>query len=163
MTHYSRLFALSLTLSVPIACDKAVDDQVKTTGAQVKAANEINAANEKAAEEDRAAKASEEKTIAAADANFAKLRADYRTETQTRLGDLDRKVTALDKRSTAGVDARLAAIHTQRTQFDTDFAALGSATESTWDAQKAALDKKLSDMNALADQSNPAGWDHRTY
>jgi hypothetical protein len=163
MIHYSRLFAIGLALSVPVACDKASDDQVKTTGAQVKAQNEINAADQRAADEDRAAKATEDRTIAAAAANFAQLRADYRTDTQTKLGELDRKITALDKRSTVGVDARLAAIHAQRTQFDADFAVLGSATESTWDAQKAALDKKLSDMNVLADQATPGGWNHQTY
>jgi len=162
MKQYSRTAVAALILSLPIACEKASDDQVRTTGAQVKANNEINAANEKAAQEDLAAKATESKTIAAVNADFAKLRSDYRTETHKNLSDLDRKVSALQMRSTAGVDARLQEIHAQRVQFDTDLNALGSATESTWDAQKAALDKKLADMNAVVDQATP-GWNGPRY
>ena len=37
MIHYSHVLALAVSLSLPIACDKASDDQVKTTGAEVKA------------------------------------------------------------------------------------------------------------------------------
>jgi hypothetical protein len=162
MTHYrSRLATVAFALSLTIACDKASEDQVKTTGAQVKANNEISAANDEAKKEDRAAKATESKTIAAANADFAKLRADYRTDTQKSLADLDRKVTALETRSTAGVDARLRELHSQRIQFDTDFGALDSATEATWDAQKAALDKKLSEMNAVVDRATTSGYNPR--
>ena len=156
MTHYSHVLALAVSLSLPIACDKASDDQVKTTGAEVKANNEVTATNERAAQADRATKAAENNTIAAANNDFARLRADYRTQTQQNLRQLDAKVTALEARSTSGIDARLNALHAERIQFDTDLDALGSATESTWDAQKAALDKKLTDMNALAERKTPA-------
>jgi hypothetical protein len=162
MNRYSRITATALILLLPLACEKASDDQVRTTGAQVKANNEISAANEKAAREDLAAKATESKTIAAANADFAKLRSDYRKETDKNLGALDRKVGALETRSTAGVDARLQEIHAQRVQFDTDLDALGSATESTWDGQRAALDKKLADMNAVVDRATP-GWNGPRY
>ena len=156
MTHYSHVLALAVALSFPIACDKASDDQGKTTGAEVKANNEITATNERAAQADRAARAAENNTIEAANNDFARLRADYRTKTQESLRALDGKVSALEARSTNGIDARLKEIRTERIQFDTDLDALGSATESTWDAQKAALDKKLVDMNALAERKTPA-------
>jgi hypothetical protein len=154
MTHYARLATVAIALSLPVACDKASDDLVKTTGAEVKANDEIRSANEKAAREDQAARESEDRTIAIADANFAKLRADYRAQTRKSLADLDSNVSALEARSTKGVDARLQELHAKRAEFDTDAAALDSAGESTWDAQRAALDKKLSAMILLADRAN---------
>jgi hypothetical protein len=157
MTHYSRLAAALLALSLPLACDKASDDQVRTTGAEVKANKEIKAANDQATREDLAAKAAEDRTISAANSDFAKLRADYRTQTTKNLREVDHQVTALEERSTAGVDARLQQIHAKRAQVDADLQALSSASESTWDAQKASLDKELSELNALVEGSAP-GW-----
>jgi hypothetical protein len=163
MTRYAKIAPIVLALLSPLACNNASDDQAKANKAQSEANGDINANNKRAAREDLAAQAAANRTVTAANADFAKLRDDYGSKTTKNLGDLDRKVGVLETKSTAGktkaqldVDERLAQIHAKRVQFDADLKTSQSAAEGNWDFQKAHLDQEFAELQALVDKSMPA-------
>jgi len=162
MTRYSHVASIALASLLPIACNNASDDQAKASNAQREANGEIKSIDRRAARDDLAAQAEADKTIASANADFAKLRNDYGTKTTRSLGDLDRKVDVLETKSTAGktkaqleVDERLTRIREKRAQFDADLKTSRSAPEQSWDSQKSHLDQELAELPALVNDSTP--------
>jgi regulator of protease activity HflC (stomatin/prohibitin superfamily) len=152
--------AAILSLLLPVACDKAADDQAKANNAQNEANAKIGAAQTEAAAKMNTAQADADRKIAEAQASFTKMREDFRHSTASDLVTLDKKIADLDAKSKtatgkakADLDANLRTIHAQRDRFTADFNGLQAASASTWDAAKANLVKELSDLKALVDKS----------
>jgi hypothetical protein len=162
MIRSSVLFCAigSLVLALASGCDKAADEQQKAVNAQVQANDKIVQANQEADQKANNAQADADKKIAAAQANFLKMREDYRHDTTTNLVDLDKKIadlTAKEKTATgkkkADLDVQLAQIRTQREAFANDWKSIETADATTWDATKNRLDKEWSDLKTIVDRA----------
>lgn len=156
MSHHVASFTLIALLSASaFACDKpGVTEQQKETKASEQAANARNEAEQKA----QGSQAAAERDIAAARADFEKARADYTHGRQRELIDLDRKIVDLDTnartksgKTKAELASRLPSIHAQRDAFARHMQALDTATPSTWDADRANLDKEWDSLKAAVD------------
>jgi hypothetical protein len=160
MIRSSILVTAVLSAVLAVGCDKAIDDQTKANAAQAEANGKIGAANKEADQKGQAAQSEADKKIADANANFMKLREDYRHKTTTNLVDLDHKVDLLEAKSRAAtsatkpdLDANLKQIHTKRTAFDADYKTIESASATTWDDTKTRLDKELTELTTLVDKA----------
>jgi F0F1-type ATP synthase membrane subunit b/b' len=160
MINRSILAFILLSPLLGVGCDKAMDDQVKANNAQAEANNKIDAVTKEADQKIRTAQAEADKTTAAANANFMKLRENFRHQTTNDLVDLDHKVEALEATSRAAVshakdelDAHLNEIHTKRAEFGEDYKAIEAASAMTWDDTKARLDKEWKTLKALVDRA----------
>jgi hypothetical protein len=81
---YNSLLATTVVSIVFAAgCDKAIDDQVKANNAQTEANNTVDAIKKEADQKIVTAQAGADKTASAANANFMKLREDFRHLTTT--------------------------------------------------------------------------------
>lgn len=147
---------LGLVLALASGCNKAADEQQKAVNAQAQANDKIVQANQDAVN----AQAEADKKIAEAQANFLKMREDYRHETTTNLVDLDKKIADLEakeKTSTgkkkADLDAQLTQIRARREAFANDWKSIETASASTWDATKNRLDKEWSDLKNLVERA----------
>ena len=76
-TTLSTCIALSLVCAA--GCNKAVDEQHKADEARSEADQKVTDANRDASEKINAARAEADKKVADAQANFLKIREDYRT------------------------------------------------------------------------------------
>lgn len=157
----SILATVLASVALTVGCDKAIDDQTKVDNSLAEANNKINAANKEAEQKGLAAQAEADKKIADANANFMKLREDYRHATSNHLVDLDRKVELLEATSRAAtgktksdLEFNVKQIHAKRAEFATDYKTIESATAMTWDDAKTRLDKELSDLNTLVDKAS---------
>ena len=154
------MMVLSLGVLAASGCSHAADDQAKASQAQAESNSKIAAVTAEADAKVKAAQADADKKIAEAQASFMKLREDYRHATQAGLVDLDKKIADLDARAMkangkakTGLQDALKAIRAARDQFNIDFNALESASASTWDHDKANLDKESADLKALVDKA----------
>jgi regulator of protease activity HflC (stomatin/prohibitin superfamily) len=157
MFRTSLVATTVVALVVLTACDNATSDDMKARNAQAEADDKSGGVAE-AKEKINRAQAEADEKIAAADAQFMKLREHYRHATTTNLMDLDRRVADLrTKASNANgetkvhLDARLHDIHTSRELFDRDYRALDSVAASTWDDARSRLDKEWTALKALVD------------
>lgn len=146
----ARCMVLCVILGVGSAagCDKASDQEKKANVAQLEADEKIALATAEARDK-----------IAEAQADFVKLREDYRHATTTNLVDLDRDVDAIEARAKlavgkekADLDARLAQIGAGRKAFVTEYESLDAASGARWDETKARLDKQWSNLKTLVDE-----------
>lgn len=150
--------ALLSIAALTAGCDKASDEVAKANRAQSEANVEITEAAVEAAAKAKSAQASADKGIAEAQASFMKLREDYRHATTNNLADLDKKIAELGAKAKAASgrektdrEKALNVIRTTRERFMTEFAALETSLASTWDRDKANLDKVSDDLKALVD------------
>jgi hypothetical protein len=164
MTRAPMLFAVAtataLSLSLVTGCDRAADDQQKANNAQAEANKKIGEAKTEAANKSNSAQAEADKKIAAAEADFGKLREDYRHKVQTDLIDLDHKIEQLEAKSKtatgkakADLDANLAQIRSRRMTFQTSSKSLETATATGWSDTKARIDKEFSDLKTFVDKA----------
>jgi hypothetical protein len=142
---------LLAAMPIAIACQKTgADAQAEANEAQQRANREIGRANAQAVESQRTAN----EKIAAAEADFIKLREDYRAQTLSDLSALDTRIAKLDAKVTGegrndpALQAALPVIHQQRAAVANDVRALDAASAATFDATKARLDKELADLKA---------------
>lgn len=151
------VFSLGLLTA---GCDKAADDQAKASQAQAEANRKIAEVSAEADAKVKAAQADANKKIAEAQSNFMKLREDYRHATKANLADLDKKIADLDAQATKAkgkaklaLEDALRGIRAARDHFNTDFNALETTSASTWDRDKANLDRESADLKALVDKA----------
>jgi hypothetical protein len=160
MTCSTVLITSILSVLLITGCDKAMDDQTKANNSQATANEKIAAANQEANQKGQAAQAEADRKIAAANANFMKLREDYRHQTTNNLVDLDHRVDVLDAASRvsstknqAALEANLRQIHAKRAEFTSDYVAIETASAMTWDDTKTRLDKEMTELKALVDKA----------
>jgi regulator of protease activity HflC (stomatin/prohibitin superfamily) len=148
-----------LALSLAAGCNNAMDEQNKVAASQAEANDKIAAANKEADQKRQSAQGEADKTLAAATASFMKMREDYRHQTTNNLVELDHKVDVLEATSKVpatnkpDLQANLQQIHARRGAFATDYAALESASATTWDDAKARLDKEWTELKVLVDKA----------
>jgi hypothetical protein len=158
MKRHSAWLGLAVALCSPLfACDKpGVTEQQR----EDKATQMAELAREQSSEQAENAQASAEKEIAAARNEFEKAREEYRHERYGKLSDLDQKIANLDAedrtatgKKKSNLDDRLPAIHAQRDAFARGMQSLDHATGTTWDSERASLDKEWDDLVAAVDKA----------
>jgi hypothetical protein len=160
----SRTILVCLALAAaPLAfgCDKSgADAQADVNKAQDQANKDIAKANDKANTTAMTAQAEADKKIGAVQADFAKLREDYRHQMQADVESLNKTIADLEaKEKTAtgkaktDLDGALPVLRTQRDAFMADLHTIESATALTWDSTKARLDKEWVDLKGAADKA----------
>ncbi len=138
-----------------VACEKTgADEQAKANQAQEQANRDIGRANAQATEAQRSA----DEKIAAAQADFLKLRDDYRVSSTSNLDSIDKQIADLDAKAAgspnrAKLRAALPAIHAQRDAYASDLHSVDGANAATFDAVKARLDKEWSDLKSAVDDA----------
>jgi len=163
----SRSISVSLALALAlaplaVACDKTgADAQAEANQAQQKANAEMAKAGDKVTTTSAQAQANADQKIAAAEADFATTREDYRHKVQSNLTALNKEIDDLDvkaKKATGttktDLHATVPVLRAQRDAFVADFQALGNATAMTWDATQARLDKEWTDLKAAVDKAD---------
>jgi hypothetical protein len=157
MHHAIVLFALFASASLTVACEKSGTDlQSKANEAQEQANRQIGQANAQATEAQRVA----DQRIAAAEADFIKLREDYRINAWSHLDAMDKRISGLDAKAVAsavakpGLRAVLPTIHAQRDVFANDIRSIDATSAATFDATKARLDEEWAALKALVDGAN---------
>ena len=165
----TRSTSLSLALSLAVAalplvvaCDKSgAEAQAEANKAQENANAQMAKANDQVTTTSGQAQANADMKIAAAKADFAMTREDYRHEIQSKLDTLNKELDDLDAKAMkatgtvkADLHAKVPALRAQRDAFVADFQALGNATASTWDATRARIDKEWTDLKTAVDKAD---------
>ena len=133
-----------------MACDKPGHDaEKKVENAQEQGSTEITNAQVK-----------EDKKVAAAEADFAKARDDYRHDMQINLADLDKKLADLDGKaqkavgnSRSNLTAKSHSLHVQRDAFAREVDSLGSTAAADWDATKERVDREWDALKKDTDKA----------
>jgi uncharacterized phage infection (PIP) family protein YhgE len=162
----SRSLSLSLLLALcaplAVACDKSgADAQAEANKAQEQANAEMAQVNEKVSTTSAQAQLNADSKIAAARADFATTREDYRHEMQDNIDALNKQlddlaVKARKAKGTAQGDLRasLPALRSQRDAFVADFQSLANTTAVTFDATRARIDKEWNDLKVGVDKAD---------
>lgn len=147
--------------SLALGCDKASKEQQDAVNAQVEANRQVAAATNEARDKAVKAQAAADKDIANAQANFMKMREDYRHETTKALVELDKEIAELDAegktlsgQKRTDLETKLASIRTMRAQFSDDYADVQTASASTWDATKARLEQQRKQVANAVDNAH---------
>jgi multidrug efflux pump subunit AcrA (membrane-fusion protein) len=159
------IFSLSLVLaaaSLAAACDKSgAEAQAEADKAQNKANAEIAQAGNQVTLTGAQAQAAADTKIAAAQADFAATREDYRHKVQSNIDALNKQLDDLDikaktAKGTMATDLRatVPALRAERDAFITDFQTLGTVNAVTWDAMRARLDKEWADLKVAVDKAD---------
>jgi hypothetical protein len=158
-TTVSTCIALSLVCAV--GCNKAADEQQKANEARSEADKKVSDANNDASEKINAARAEADKKVADAQANFLKLREDYRHDVNEDLVKVDKSIADLDAKALTAkgkaktdIDAAMPNIRTMRENVSAEYRSLEMASALTWDDAKARVDKAVDDLKKAIDKAD---------
>lgn len=158
-TTVSTCIALSLLSAV--GCNKAADEQQKADEARSEADKKVTDANRDASEKINAARAEADKKVADAQANFLKLREDYRHNVTEDLVSVDKSIADLDAKALTAkgktkteIDAAMPNIRSLRENVSTEYRSLEMASALTWDDAKARVDKAVDDLKKAIDKAD---------
>jgi hypothetical protein len=162
----SRSTLLCFTLAVAglaVACDgsgaetQARIDQANSAAAAAAAVAEAGAT---ASAKIQGAESHAAETIAAAQADFATTREDFRHKTQSDLDGLQRKMDEMDAKAKVAsgnaksdLDDTMPALRRQRDSFVSDFHSIDSETAATWDATRARLEREWAQLKTAVDKA----------
>jgi len=144
-----------------VGCNKAADEQQKADEARSEADKKVTDANRDASEKINAARAEADKKVADAQANFLKLREDYRHNVTEDLVSVDKSIADLDAKALTAkgktkteIDAAMPNIRSLRENVSTEYRSLEMASALTWDDAKARVDKAVDDLKKAIDKAD---------
>jgi len=118
-------------------------------------------ANREATEKINAAQAEADKKVADAQANFLKLREDYRhdvngdlTSIDKDIADLEAKAKTATGKTKANIDGALPNIRALRESVATEYRSLELASAVTWDDAKGRVNKAIDDLKKAIDKAD---------
>ena len=148
---------LLLTLT---ASDDAADLQKTAKDARADAREDITQATRDASQTIRDARAEADVKVAATDASFTKMQADYRHTTATAMAVLDKRIAELEAKALTSNgqerdtrNMRLTRIRAQREGFGQSYDRMDKLAGAEWDAAKVRLDTEWSTLSALVDEA----------
>jgi hypothetical protein len=161
MTRSMPFFFAFAALPFAVACDTTgAGAQAEVNKAQEQANKAIAKADDEANSKTLAAQGAADKKIGEVQADFAKVREDYRHEMQGNLDAINKSITELEVKAEtttgeakATLDGTLPYLKTQRNAFANDLRTIDSASAVTWDSTKSRLDKEWTDMKGAADRA----------
>jgi hypothetical protein len=150
---------MALSLSFAVGCNKAADEQRKADEARVEADKKVEEANRDATDKINAARADADKKVADAQANFIKMREDFRHDVNEDLAKVDKDIADLEAKSKTAkgktktdIDAALPNIHSLRESVSTEYRSLEMASAVTWDDAKARVNKSVDELKKAIDK-----------
>jgi len=142
-------------------CNKAADEQKKADEARNEADKKVGEASNDAAEKINAANAEADKKVAEAQANFLKLREDYRhkitedlVSVDKDIADLEAKAKTATGKTKAQIEAALPNIRSQRESVSSEYKSLEFSSAVSWDNAKARVDKAYDDLKKAIDKAD---------
>jgi regulator of protease activity HflC (stomatin/prohibitin superfamily) len=162
MIRFTTLTAcLALSLAFAAGCNKASDEQHKADNARAEADNKVAEANRDATDKINAAQSEADKKVAEAQANFLKLREDYRHSVTDDLVSVDKKIADLEAKAKTAkapekskIEAALPSIRSQREAVSNEYRSLELASAITWDDTKARVNKAIDDLKKAVDKAD---------
>ena len=155
----SACVALSIGLS--LGCNKAADEQKKADEARAEADQKAIDANRDAAERINAARAEADKKVADAQANFVKMREDYRHDVTQKLVEIDKDIAGLDAKAKtatgkakAELESQLPNIRSLREGVTSEYRSLELSSALTWDDAKGRVNKAVDDLKKAIDKAD---------
>lgn len=152
---------LALSLSFAAGCNKAADEQRKADEARADADKKVSDANREATDKINAAQSDADKKVADAQANFVKMREDYRHRVNDDLASVDKSIADLEAKAKtakgkdkANIDAALPNIHSMRESVTSEYRSLELASALTWDDTKNRVDKSIDDLKKAVDKAD---------
>jgi hypothetical protein len=156
---FSACMALSLALAA--GCNKAADEQKKADEARAEADNKVMEANRDATDKVNAARAEEDKKVAEAQADFLKIREDYRHKVTENLTSVDKEIAELEAKAKtatgktkATLDSNLPNVRTLRENVSNEYRSLELASAITWDDAKGRVDKAVDELKKAVDKAD---------
>ena len=150
---------LAITGALAVGCNRAADEQKKADEARAEAVEEISEANREATEKVNEAVADAEEEVAEAQANFVRIREDYRHQVTKELADIDQDIASLEAktntatgREKAKIESNLPTIRSLRENVSAEYNSLESAAATTWDATKKRVDKAIESLKEAVDR-----------
>jgi len=144
-----------------LGCNKAADEQRKADEARSEADKKVGEASNDAAEKINAARADADKKVAEAQANFLKLREDYRHKITEDLVSVDKDIANLEAKAKtatgktkAQIEAGLPDIRAQRENLSSEYRSLEFSSAVSWDNAKARVDKAYDDLKKAIDKAD---------
>lgn len=154
------LVTAAVALSATACENRAAREQEKAAEAQREANEKAARASNEATTEITSAQIEANKKIAEANANFQKIREDYRHKLQSDLNDVNKDIAELEAKSArltgkakADLDVLLQDVRARRDAFTTDYNTLDTSSAATWDGMKDRVDH---DWDALKDSLRKA-------
>jgi hypothetical protein len=162
MNRFTTVTAcMALSLAFASGCNKARDEQHDADKARVEADEKVADANREATEKINAAQAEADKKVADAQANFLKLREDYRHDVNGDLTSIDKDIANLEAKAKtatgktkANIDSALPNIHALRESVATEYRSLELASAVTWDDAKGRVNKAIDDLKKAIDKAD---------
>lgn len=152
---------MALSLALAAGCDKAADEQKKADEARAEADNKVIEANREASEKVNAARAEEDKKVAQAQADFLKMREDYRHKVTEDLTGVDKEIAELEAKAKTAtgktkttLDSNLPNVRTLRENVSNEYRSLELASAITWDDAKARVDKAVDELKKAVDKAD---------
>ena len=158
MNRFTALSLIGFVMLGASACEKtgAAEQQRER-----RANTELQQANNQATEQEQSAKASADKDIQGAHADFEHAREDYRHERMIDLIDMDKKIAALDAKDMTAkdklkteLDTDLSDIRARRAEFARDMKAVETASAAAWDDLKARTNRDWDALKSAVDKGN---------
>jgi F0F1-type ATP synthase membrane subunit b/b' len=158
---YKYLLAISPVLFItPLGCDTAKDNQKEAIEAQREANEKITEVQAEARDKVVNAQAKANEGIAEANADYLKLREDFRHDINKKVVTLNEKIAKAEARlgSETG-QARtklmdgLPAVRSARDAFLKDLDGIKDTTAATWDSAKVSLQKQWDELEKLVDRT----------
>jgi pyruvate/2-oxoglutarate dehydrogenase complex dihydrolipoamide acyltransferase (E2) component len=156
-----RIIVLSAFVvpALSLGCKTAEDRGQEAAEVQRVATEKIQQAEEKAREEIQKAKTQAEQKIASIQADFDKLRENYRHEVTGKLVGVDESIAKYGAKSRNDSpnakkvsEPRFAEMQAKRSQFQKSFDSLRDASASTWDASRAAVELEWTALDKFINQ-----------
>jgi hypothetical protein len=142
------------------ACDDAADLEKTATDARADAREEIADATRDASQSIRDARAEADVKVAATDATFAKMQADYQHTTSSALATLDKQIADLEAKALtsngqdrASRNTRLLKIRAQRDGFGQSYGQMDALAGAEWDAAKVRVDAEWKALKLVVDEA----------
>ena len=152
---------LALSLALAAGCNKAADEQRKADEARADADHKVVEANREANDKVNAARAEEDKKVAEAQADFLKIREDYRHKVTENLTSIDKEIAGLEAKSKtatgkakATLDSNLPNVRTLRENVSNEYRSLELASAITWDDAKGRVEKAVDELKKAIDKAD---------
>lgn len=144
-----------------VGCDKAADEQRNADEARADADRKAIEANREATTTINAAQAEADKKVAEAQANFLKMREEYRHKASENLIEVDKDIAELEAEAKTAkgkakteLEARLPNLRMQREAVASDYRSLELASATTWDETKVRVDKSIDNLKSAVNKAD---------
>ena len=160
----SAMFLAAVIAIALSACERTGrENEERMNAAKLDLEKKTNEAKQESTTKITSAQAEVDKKIAETNADFVKMREDYRSKLTSKFADNDKtiqKLEATQKTATGAAKAQLEAalpdIRAKRDTLRRDMGQIDAVTMPNWDAAKSQLDSDMDGLKAALERASPA-------